>query len=142
MEMRELTIEDYDAIIELWRESDLSHRPEGRDSREEMEKQMGLIPELFLGAFEGPNLVGVVIGTDDTRKGWVNRLAVRPDHGRRGIGTALLREMEERLRRRGNRIIGVLIETPNEASERFFEKMGYEPYGSIAYLSKRDSDEV
>ncbi|MCK4949831.1 MAG: GNAT family N-acetyltransferase [Thermoplasmata archaeon] len=142
MEMRELTIEDYDAIIELWRESSLSYRPKGRDSREEMEKQMGLIPELFLGAFEGQVLVGVVIGTDDTRKGWVNRLAVRPDHGRRGIGTALLREMEERLRRRGNRIIGVLIETPNEASERFFEKMGYEPYGSIAYLSKRDSDEV
>ena len=142
MDMRELTIEDYDAIIELWRESGLSHKPKGRDSREEMERQMGLIPELFLGAFEGSDLVGVVIGTDDTRKGWVNRLAVRPDHGRRGIGTALLREIEERLRRRGNRIIGVLIETPNEASERFFEKMGYEPHSSIAYLSKRDNDEV
>ncbi|MCK4456369.1 MAG: GNAT family N-acetyltransferase, partial [Thermoplasmata archaeon] len=86
MEMRELTIEDYDAVIELWRESGLSHRPEGRDSRGEMERQMGLIPELFLGAFEGPVLVGVVIGTDDTRKGWVNRLTVHPDHGRKGIG--------------------------------------------------------
>ncbi|MFQ6106013.1 MAG: GNAT family N-acetyltransferase [Thermoplasmata archaeon] len=142
MEIRELTIEDYDAIIELWRESGLSHRPRGRDSRPEMQRQMSLTPELFLGAFEGPDLVGVIIGTDDTRKGWINRLAVHPRHRRKGIGTALLREAERRLRARGNRIIGALIERPNEASEEFFGKLGYEPYDSIVYLSKRDSNEV
>ncbi|MFQ6128015.1 MAG: GNAT family N-acetyltransferase [Thermoplasmata archaeon] len=142
MQIGELSIEDYDAIIRLWGESDLSHRPRGRDSRSEMERQMRLIPGLFLGAFEGDELVGVVVGTDDTRKGWINRLAVRPDYRRKGIGTALLRELEKRLRARGNRIIGALIETPNEASKDFFEKMGYEPYESIVYMSKRESEEV
>jgi ribosomal protein S18 acetylase RimI-like enzyme len=142
IEIRELTLEDYDSIIRLWRDSGLSHRPRGRDSREEMERQMRTVPDLFIGAFDGPKLIGVVVGTEDTRKGWINRLAVHPDRRKRGLGTALLRELEDRLRRRGNRIIGVLIETPNEASEEFFRKMGYKPYGSIAYLSKRDSDDV
>ncbi|MFQ5910947.1 MAG: GNAT family N-acetyltransferase [Thermoplasmata archaeon] len=142
MRIRELGIEEYDAIIGVWRESGLSHRPRGRDSRSEIKRQMELKPNLFLGAFEGSELIGVVIGTDDTRKGWINRLAVRPDHQRKGVGSALLREIEGRLRARGNRIIGVLIEAPNEASEKFFGKMGYEPYGFIVYLSKRDSEEI
>lgn len=142
MDIRELTADDYDAIVTLWRESGLSHRPLGRDSRSELRRQMRLIPDLFLGAFEGSELVGVVIGTDDNRKGWVNRLAVRPDRRRKGIGTALMLELEMRLKKRGNRIIGALIETPNRVSESFFEKMGYEPSESILYVSKRESEEV
>jgi ribosomal protein S18 acetylase RimI-like enzyme len=142
MEIRELTVDDYDAVITLWQESGLSHRPHGRDSRSEMKKQMRRIPDLFLGAFDGLELVGVIIGTDDIRKGWINRLAVRPDQRRKGIGTALMLELEKRLKNRGNRIIGALIETPNRVSEKFFEKMGYAPFGSILYVSKRESEEV
>jgi hypothetical protein len=78
MEIRQLTIEHYEAIIQLWRESDLPHRPNGRDSRAEMGRQMKSVPDLFLGAFDGGKLIGVVIGTEDTRKGWINRLAVHP----------------------------------------------------------------
>lgn len=142
MEIRELTADNYDAIVTTWKESGLSYRPLGRDSRSEMKRQMRLIPELFLGAFQGSELVGAIVGTDDTRKGWINRLAVRPDQRRKGVGSALMLELERRLKKRGIRIIGALIEKPNRVSERFFEKMGYEPFESILYMSKRESEEV
>ena len=47
------------------------------------------------------------------------------------------------LRVRGLQVIGVLIESWNEASIRCFEAAGYENAGgSIVYLSKRDREEA
>lgn len=142
MIIRNLEIEEYEDMIGLWQESGLPYKPKGRDSKNNVSKQMARNPDLFLGAFDDNELVGCVIGSFDERKGWINRLAVRPDRRRKGIAKQLTGRIEERLRERGARIICVLVEEPNEASFRFFEKQGYIVNRSIIYLSKRESDEV
>jgi len=146
-----LTREDYDAIISLWERAGLPFRPEGRDSREEMKAQIARDPELFIGAFDGEGssdgeergrLVGVIVGTDDGRKGWLNRLAVDPDYQKKGIGRALVEECERCLRQRGRKIICVLVEDWNEKSLRLFRKNDYVLHRDILYLSKRESEKV
>jgi ribosomal protein S18 acetylase RimI-like enzyme len=143
LEIRTLTIRDYEAIVELWREAGLPFKPRGRDSKEMIARQMKAFPEFFIGAFHGNKLVGVVIGSYDGRmKGWINRLAVHPAYRRRGIAQRLISRVEEALEKRGAAIFCALIETPNEESVKLFQKMGYQTHKDILYVTKRKSQEV
>jgi hypothetical protein len=67
MEIKTLTLDDYDIIIDLWKRADLSYRPNGRDSRNEICRQIKESNDLFIGAFENNILIGVIVGSDDGR---------------------------------------------------------------------------
>jgi ribosomal protein S18 acetylase RimI-like enzyme len=142
MEIRKLTIDQYEELVNLWRRAGLPFKPKGRDSKEAIARQMNANPEFFLGAFENGRLVGAVIVSSDGRKGWINRLAVDPDFRRRGVASTLVAEAERVLRKHGVRIFCALIEAENEASRRLFKKCGYLEHRDIIYFSKRESDDV
>jgi ribosomal protein S18 acetylase RimI-like enzyme len=137
-----LTINDYDEIMELYNKSGVRIRSHGRESEQAISKQIKANPEFFLGAFEGPQLVGAVIASSDGRKGWINRLAVDPKFRRRGIATALVAEAERVLRRNGINIFCALVVGSNVASKKLFRKLGYEELEDVKYFSKRESGEA
>jgi ribosomal protein S18 acetylase RimI-like enzyme len=142
MEIRRLVEADYDEIMELWSATKLPFKPKGRDSKEAMTAEMRANPDFFLGAFEEGQLVGVAIASCDSRKGWINRLAVRPDYRNRGIARVLIDECEKALRKRGLKLFCALIEDSNGPSINLFRKCGYLVDRGILYFSKRDSDDV
>jgi ribosomal protein S18 acetylase RimI-like enzyme len=142
MEIRRLTINNYPEMVTLWTRAKLPFKPQGRDTREAIETQMKVNPEFFLGAIEDNRLMGTVIISCDLRKGWINRLAVDPDHRRRGIAKVLIAESEKVLKRHGIRIFCVIIEDYNTVSKKLFKECGYVEGRDIIYFSKRDSDEV
>lgn len=137
-----LTMKDYDQMVQLWETCGLPFRPRGRDSRRAIKAQMRADPDFFLGAFEDSHLIGTVIISCEGRKGWINRLAVDPEHRRKGIARALIVEAERVLRERGIRVYCVLIKDSNESSRNLFKKAGYKELKDIRYFSKRDSEEV
>ena len=67
MEIKTLTLDDYDIVIDLWKRAGLSYRPNGRDSRNEIYRQMKKNNDLFIGTFENRVLIGVIVGSDDGR---------------------------------------------------------------------------
>jgi len=142
MELRTLSPGDYDAIIEIWERAGLQYKPFGRDSRLEIERQMALDPNMWLGCFVGDKLVGAILGTYESRKGWINRLAVVPEQQGKGYAKALVEEMERRLRAKGIGIFAVLIEEGHDASMALFKSAGYEHYEKISYLRKRDHPDI
>jgi predicted N-acetyltransferase YhbS len=142
MEIRKLTINNYEEIIKLWTRASLSYKQKGRDSKHAMAAEMKANPEFFFGAFENNHLVGTVIISCDMRKGWLNRLAVDPDYRHCGIARALIAESEKILRKHGVRIFCALIEDYNTASKKLFIGCGYVEHRDIIYFSKRDSDQV
>jgi ribosomal protein S18 acetylase RimI-like enzyme len=142
MRIRELTIDDYEEITQLWSRAGLPFKPKGRDRREAIAAQMRANPDFFVGAQEGDRLVGIAVLSCDMRKGWINRLVVDPVHRRRGIAESLLAESEKILRRHGVRILCSLIDDSNIASKRLFKKCGYVEHRDIVYFSKRDSEDV
>lgn len=142
MEIRRLTINDYEEMVRLWLTAKLPFKPKGRDHRETIAVEMKANPDFFLGAFENNHLVGLVIMSCDVRKGWINRLAVDPDHRHRGIAKALIAESERTLRKHGIRIFCALIEDYNAISKKLFKECGYVEHHDITYFSKRDSDEI
>lgn len=139
---RYLTIDDHAAILALWQCAGLhSIRPEGRDSRSEFEKQLAG-GQIAIGLEEGDRLIGVVLATHDTRKGWINRLAIDPAYRRQGYGEQLVQAAEEALHEAGMKLIAAFIEEGNDASLTLFEKLGYAVHQHIYYVSKRDSIEA
>lgn len=140
--LRYLGLEDYDALLALWRRAGLhSLRPQGRDSRAALAQQLASGVQTILGLEHDGQLVGAVIATHDSRKGWINRLAVDPAYRRRGYGARLIAAAEEALRERDIHVIAALIEPGNTASLALFRKAGYAEM-PVHYLSKRDCVEA
>ena len=139
--LRNLGARDYDAIITLWKEAGLhSMRPQGRDSRDAFTAQLAA-GQKVMDLEETDRLIGAVVVTDDTRKGWINRLAIHPRYRHRGYATQLLVAAEKELRARGRRILSVLVEADNIASREFFAHKGYETT-DIVYMRKSDSADI
>lgn len=117
---------DYDAVVALWAAA-------GREvvARAELAAKLTRDPELFLVAADGTAIVGVVMGTYDGRRGWILRLAVHPGRRRRGLGRALVAELERRLRRLGCPRVNLLVLPDNEAGLRFWQELGYLPQPDV-----------
>ncbi len=137
-----LDASDYTEIVELWQRAGLHIRPTGRDSAAAFARQMATGVQTPIGLRAGMRLVGVVLATHDSRKGWINRLAVDPDYRRQGLGTRLIRLAEEHFRSLGIEIWAALIEEWNEASLALFRSAGYALADDIVYASRRDRAEV
>jgi ribosomal protein S18 acetylase RimI-like enzyme len=137
--VREMTLGDYDAVTRLWAQAGLPYRPRGRDQPDKMRVELERGTAVFLVAEAEDELVGVVLGTHDGRRGWINRLAVAPAYRRRGIAARLVSEVEQRVEALGIEIVAALIESDNEASLRFFRAIDYVHNPEIEYVSKRRS---
>jgi ribosomal protein S18 acetylase RimI-like enzyme len=140
--IRGMREEDYDALVDLWGSAGLPYHPQGRDGRARLTRELGTSMAVFLVAEADGRLIGSLLGTTDGRKGWMNRLAVRPGWRRRGVATALLQEMERIFEERGILVICALIQDDNPISQRLFRKAGYEEDRGVVYFSKRRSRDV
>ena len=123
--IRRVTTDDYDPIVAVWSASGMRFCGEGRESRQAFRRQLEQFPDLYLVATDGDRIVGVVLGSHDHRKGWINRVAVLPECQRQGVAVALVSACEAGIRAHGIEIMAALIEPDNVASAALFEKLGY-----------------
>jgi N-acetylglutamate synthase len=129
-------------IIDLWQRAGLHIRPDGRDSLDAFARQMATGVQAPIGLRDGLRLVAVVLATHDSRKGWINRLAVDPDYRRQGLATRLIGLCEEHFQAQGVDIWAALIEDWNEASLALFRQAGYPLAPDITYASRRSHEDV
>lgn len=140
--IRRFRVSDYDRVIELWQQGNLPLKPKGRDSREEIERQIQLRNVIFLVAESAGKVIGTVLATHDGRKGWINRLAVDPAFRGRGLGQLLVKEAEKELEKEGIMMFAALIEEDNLPSINLFEKLGYEYHPEIKYFTRKKFPEI
>jgi len=134
--IREFRMKDYDDVVRLWAEAGIHYKPNGRESRSRMEKELKTGQALFLVAEVDKRIAGVVLGTHDGRKGWINRLAVAEECRRQNIASKLVTAVETRLKEQGIDVIACLIESENSISRTFFSKIGYTK-APVEYFSKK-----
>lgn len=125
---RELTIRpfapgDEAALIALWARCDLI-RP-WNDPRKDIQRKLGLQPELFLIGQRDTELVASVMAGYEGHRGWINYLAVAPEYQGQGLGRLILDHAEERLRELGCAKINLLVRATNDKVIAFYERLGY-----------------
>ncbi|MFH1747121.1 MAG: GNAT family N-acetyltransferase [Planctomycetota bacterium] len=137
IDIRSIRPDDYPAIVRLWEAAGLSTRPAGRDAEPAFQKQLPHFPTTYLVAEHEGRIVGVILGTHDQRKGWINRLAVHPQWRRRGVALQLIEACEEAFEELGIGIVAALIERGNDYSVEFFRAAGYVTDVPVHYFVKR-----
>jgi ribosomal protein S18 acetylase RimI-like enzyme len=132
IDIREFSIKDYDAAIELWQRVEGLEIAEG-DDKEGVAQFLARNPGLSRVATDGPAIVGVVLCGHDGRRGHIYHLAVDPAYQGRGLGKRLLDESLADLRRIGVRRVIIMVADDNASGREFWKRSGYEEIpGAIA----------
>jgi ribosomal protein S18 acetylase RimI-like enzyme len=112
------------AVLELWQQARSEHASTA-DRLDDVQRLLSGGSESLLVADADGVVLGALIAAWDGWRGNMYRLAVRFEHRRRGIGLALVRGGEERLRRQGARRITALVAYEDEVASAFWESAGY-----------------
>lgn len=116
---------DLEPVMALWRDSAPGIVLGRSDTPEELRRKLDRDPDLFLVAEEDGAVVGTVVGGYDGRRAIVYHLAVARPHRRKGIGKALMAEVEDRLRAKGCLKSYLLITKGNPEATGYYRKLGW-----------------
>lgn len=123
MEIRELTAEDCDAVVDLWHEAGLT-RP-WNDPTNDFDRALIGATSTLLGAFDAAELSATVMVGHDGHRGWVYYLAVKSTRRRAGLGRRMMYEAERWLRAQGVVKVNVMIRHGNADVLGFYDRLGY-----------------
>jgi ribosomal protein S18 acetylase RimI-like enzyme len=125
MELRAGGAGDVDAVMALWA---LAAENDGRpaDRREMVEALVERDPDALVLALEDGAIVGSLIAGWDGWRFHLYRLAVHPDHRRRGIGAALLDAAHARFTALGATRADAMVLAANELGASIWQSAGYE----------------
>ena len=126
---------DYPPMVALW---EACGWEPGLNDTEEMLEQRAADPRGFVMVAERDDtLVGTVMGHMDRGWGWIQRLAVHPEHRRQGIGRLLTQEAEKRLEALGAYRLVLLTRRDSLAAVGLYQNLGYETWEPVVVMSRR-----
>ncbi|MBJ9984046.1 GNAT family acetyltransferase [Acinetobacter sp. S40] len=132
--IRQFIQSDLDDVINLWEMCGLT-RP-WNNPEIDIFRKLVQQDDLFLVAIKDEQLIAVLMGGYDGHRGWMNYLAVHPQHQRLGIATALVQQLEKRLIARGCPKLQLLVRQDNLDIQSFYAELDYEEEDVIC-LGKR-----
>lgn len=142
MEIRKMTIEDYEAVYELW----LSCKGMGLntvdDSRDGIEIFLNRNPDTCFAAEKSGKIVGAIIAGSDGRRGYIYHTAVSPDQRRQGIASKLVDAAMSALENIGITKAALVVFDRNADGNAFWERSGFAVSDDLVYRNKSIADMV
>ena len=101
--VRQVTIDDYDAMYELWNSTEQSRRALNPvdDSRDGIGRYLKRNPNTCFAAVKDDKIIGVILTGHDGRRAIIHHMCVHPDYRRMGIAGHLVALAEEALKKEG-----------------------------------------
>lgn len=122
--IRAMTIEDYEALVELWRRTDGIILGD-TDEKEPMRGFLSRNPGLSLVAEVNDEVIGVVLCSHDGRRGYLHHVAVDKQYRRHGVASELVQECLSLLQREGIMKCNIFILEDNESGIAFWKDNGF-----------------
>jgi ribosomal protein S18 acetylase RimI-like enzyme len=124
MQIRVYEAADERQVVALWN-AVLPGAAPHHDPATSIRKKLEYDRDLFFVAQSGDEIVGTAMGGYDGHRGWIYSVAVAPEHRRRGVGTALLRRIEEALVELGCPKVNLQVLPGHAGAVCFYERLGY-----------------
>src|SRR5438067_1710794 len=132
---REFSINDYDAVVELWKRVEGLEIAEG-DDKESIVRFLTRNPGLSRVATDGSAIVGVSLCGHDGRRGHIYHLAVDPKYQGIGLGKRMVEECFDRLREVGIQRAIILVANDNSRGREFWLRCGWEELPAAMAMGK------
>ncbi len=134
MKIRAFEIADQAAVIELWQACALV--VPWNDPEKDIARKLKVDPDLFLVGESRGEIVATVMGGYEGHRGWINYLAVSPQHQRKGYGREIMEFVEQKIQSKGCPKINLQIRGTNTQAAAFYQSIGYDIENVIG-LGKR-----
>lgn len=136
MDIRLMTIEDFDRVSALWQSTAGMGLNPVDDSHEGIARYLRRNPETCFIAEENGSLIGSILSGHDGRRAYLYHMAVAETYRRRGVGETLLSRAMEALAREGVGKAALLVFATNEKGNAFWEKQGFAARHDVLYRNK------
>jgi len=124
---------DFPQVIDLWKNAGPGINVRRSDEKDEIVKKLERDPDLFLVAEIDEQIIGTVLGGFDGRRGMVYHLAVDNRYRKLGIGAALMKELETRMKQKGCIRSYLMVTRDNPEAIRFYKNSGWELMDLFTY---------
>lgn len=140
MNIRTMTIADYDSVYALW----LSCRGMGLnnldDSQEGIARYLKRNPSTCFVAEENGEVIGVIISGHDGQHGYIYHTAVKTEYRRQGIAKLLVNAALSALKDLGINKVALLVFERNTSANIFWKKIGFTAREDVIYRNKAIAD--
>ncbi len=136
MEMRKLTINDYDEIYAFWRATPGMGLNDIDDSKEGIDKYLKRNPNTCFVATISNKIVGIILSGHDGRRGYIYHTAVSLNYRNKGIGSALVNAAIAALHDEGISKVALVVFKNNEIGNMFWEYRGFNVREDLNYRNK------
>lgn len=134
LEIRPYKEVDETQVIQIW--SDCGLVVPWNDPKKDIDRKLAVQRHLFLvGCTEG-NVIATVMAGYEGHRGWINYLAVKPNHQGAGIGKFMMEKAERLLKAEGCAKINLQVRSSNEKVIKFYKKIGFKA-DDVVSLGKR-----
>ena len=140
MEIRTMTINDYEAVYALWMSCTGMGLNNLDDSKDGISRFLQRNPDTCFVAVDEDRIVGVIIAGNDGRRGYIYHTAVNPEYRKQGIGAALVENAMDALKNCGINKVALVVFDRNESGNAFWEKQGFTAREDLVYRNKANTE--
>ncbi len=129
--IRGFTMNDYDSVYQLWKDTPGVGLRSMDDSREGIERFLKRNPTTNFVADEEGKIVGTAFGGHDGRRGYLYHVCVSEEVRRRSVGRQLIEQMIEAMKAENITRLALFCLSDNESGNRFWSRMGWSRHSGL-----------
>ena len=138
MQIRPMTIEDYEEIFEMWQITSKRALSKANE-KSQIERYLKRNAGLSQVAVADGKIVGTVLAGHDGRRGFIHHMAVLPEYRRKRIGHTLAETAIEKIKAEGIDKTHIFCYQSNETGQNFWRDFGFEKREDI-FVYSYDND--
>ena len=120
-----MTIADYEKVYALWMSCKNMGFNDIDDSKEGIARFLERNPNTSFVAIENDELLGIILGGHDGRRGYIYHMSVAENQRKKGIGSSLVKKCLESFKNEKISKVALLVFKYNETGNAFWEKQGF-----------------